>query len=89
MIDEDKEVRVFVSKMGPKTTDGKDNPLTSTQPANKNQTTDNLLELEVCKSSWITQLLLKDYQMHSTVRDYIVNSDRIKSLLKNYGKKIT
>ena len=57
MIVEDKEVRVFVKKMGPKTPDGKDDLLTSTQPANKNPTTDKLLELEVCKSSWITHLL--------------------------------
>ena len=45
-------------------------------------------QLEVCKSSWITHLLQQNYQTISNVRDYIVDSSRIKSLLfTNKGKK--
>ena len=44
-------------------------------------------QLEVCKSSWITHLLQQNYQMLSSVRDYIVDSSRVKSLLLTNGKK--
>jgi hypothetical protein len=43
MIVEDKEVRVIVKRLEPKINNEKDNLLTSTQTANKNQKTDNVL----------------------------------------------
>lgn len=37
---------------------------------------------ETCKSSWITHMISTNQQMYSSVRDYIVKSERIGSLLK-------
>jgi hypothetical protein len=89
MIVEDKEVRVLVKRLEPKINNEKDNLLTSTQTANQNPKTDKVLELEECKSSWMSHLLKTDLQMHSSVRDYIVNSERLNSLLKDFkGKKV-
>ena len=89
MIVEDKEVRVLMKRLEPKINNEKDNLLMLTQTANKDPKTDNVLQMEECKSSWITHLLRTDMQMHSSVRDYLVNSDRIKSLLKEFtGKKV-
>jgi hypothetical protein len=87
MIVEDKEVRVPVKRLEPKINNEKDNLLTSTQTTIKNPKTDKVLELEECKSSWMSHLLKTDLQMHSSVRDYIVNSDRLNSLLKDYKDK--
>ena len=39
----------------------------------------------ICKSSWITHLMTTNNQVYSSVRDYIVSSDRIGSLLKQHN----
>jgi hypothetical protein len=40
--------------------------------------------LPLCKSSWISHLIMTDNQMDNSVRDYVVPSDRINSLLKEH-----
>ena len=88
MLFEDKEVSIEIKRTEPKKTGGKDEKQTNLMEESKKKEEQEPSKVEVCNSSWITHLILTNYQMLSSVRDYIVPGDRIKSLLKNYpGQK--
>lgn len=84
MIAEDKEVLITTKsekKAGEQTEEQPATPLLTEAQSNEKSIIEQKPQLEPCRSSWIKHLMMTDQQMYSSVRDYIVTSNRIGSLL--------
>lgn len=90
MIAEDIEVTITIkqsSKTYPELKGADQKQCEETNSLNQS-TKEEQLRYPVCKSSWITHMMSTDQQMYNSVRDYVVNSERIGSLLKEHQRKI-